>query len=258
MRAMFSPSVSRSPLATALRAGVALAFAFGAGLVTSVTGAGPAAAHAVLVKITPALDAQLTTAPTEVVLEFDEPVSTTFATVVVTTAAGVSRGKPTVVGARVGLTSEHRPGLRRLPSRLPVGERRWAPAVGRVQLYADADLGESGDFGCDPVRIGIHICPGAAFSRAGHAFGLRRSRALGEGWHTRAEGLAERLHSSDRGSRRARDHWLRRTPLGSPTTLTLTGFPANGPLLLASLLVAPLAQLAEQLTLNQRVRGSSP
>ena len=103
MRAMFSPSVSRSSLATALRVGVALAFAFGAGLVTSVTGAGPAAAHAVLVKITPAADAQLTTAPTEVVLEFDEPVTTTFATVVVTTAAGVSvaRGKPTVVGARV-------------------------------------------------------------------------------------------------------------------------------------------------------------
>ena len=36
------------------------------------------------------------------------------------------------------------------------------------------------------------------------------------------------------------------------------GLRATPPLLLASLNVAPLAQLAEQLTLNQRVRGSSP
>jgi hypothetical protein len=42
------------------------------------------------------------------------------------------------------------------------------------------------------------------------------------------------------------------------TTLNGTGFPTTPPLLLASLLVAPLAQLAEQLTLNQRVGGSIP
>lgn len=103
MRAMFSPSLWRSPLATAMAAGVALSFTFGAALVTSAISAAPASAHAVLVKITPDPDAQLTTAPTEVVLEFDEPVSTTFATVVVTTAAGVTvaRGKPTVLGAKV-------------------------------------------------------------------------------------------------------------------------------------------------------------
>jgi methionine-rich copper-binding protein CopC len=100
---MFSPSLSRSPLAKVLAAGVAMLFALGAALVSSVISAGPASAHAVLVKITPRADAQLTTAPKEVVLEFDEPVSTTFATVVVTTAAGVTvaRGKPTVLGSKV-------------------------------------------------------------------------------------------------------------------------------------------------------------
>jgi len=108
---MFSPSLPRSPLATVLVAGVAMSLALGAALVTSVISAAPASAHAVLVKITPDVDAQLTTAPTEVVLEFDEPVSTTFATVVVTNAAGatVAHGKPTVLGARV--TQPLSPGL---------------------------------------------------------------------------------------------------------------------------------------------------
>lgn len=110
MRAMFSPS-PRTPLATALAAGVAMSFALGAALVTSVITAAPASAHAVPVKITPAADAQLTTAPTEVVLEFDEPVGATFATVVVTAAAGitVARGKPTVLGTKV--TQQLSPGL---------------------------------------------------------------------------------------------------------------------------------------------------
>jgi methionine-rich copper-binding protein CopC len=94
---------SRHPLATVVAAGVALAFAFGAALVTSVISAAPASAHAVLVGITPAANAQLTTAPTKVVVEFDEPVSTNFATVVVTSAAGVSvaKGKAAVLGAKV-------------------------------------------------------------------------------------------------------------------------------------------------------------
>lgn len=100
---MFAPSTSRRPLSTVLAAGFALSFAFGAALVTSVVSAAPASAHAVLIKITPEADAQLTTAPTQVVLEFDEPMSTTFSTVVVTTAAGVTvaRGRPTVLGAKV-------------------------------------------------------------------------------------------------------------------------------------------------------------
>lgn len=90
-------------MATVLATGVALSFAFGAALVTSVVSAAPASAHAALVKITPDANAQLATAPTEVVLEFDEPVSATFATVLVTTAAGVTvaRGTPAVLGAKV-------------------------------------------------------------------------------------------------------------------------------------------------------------
>lgn len=77
--------------------------AFGFAMVTAVVTAASASAHAELVKVTPAVDAQLTTAPKDVVLEFSEPVNTSFATVVVTSAAGnsVTRGKPIVVGATV-------------------------------------------------------------------------------------------------------------------------------------------------------------
>jgi len=77
--------------------------AFGFAMVTSVVTAASASAHAELVKITPDVDAQLTTAPKAVVLEFSEAVSASFATVVVTSAAGVSvtNGKPTVIGATV-------------------------------------------------------------------------------------------------------------------------------------------------------------
>lgn len=100
---MFSRSTSRRPLATVLAAGFALSFALGAALVTSVISAAPASAHAVLVKITPAANAKLTKAPTQVVVEFNEPVGSTFATVVVTNAAGtnISSGKPTVLGGEV-------------------------------------------------------------------------------------------------------------------------------------------------------------
>ena len=107
---MFSRSAARRHLAavlpTVLAAGVALSFAFGAALVTSVISAAPAAAHAVLVKITPAADAKLTIAPSQVVMEFNEPVGSTFTTVVVTNAAGVnlSSGKPTVLGGKVTQT----------------------------------------------------------------------------------------------------------------------------------------------------------
>lgn len=104
---MFSRSAARRPLAAVLQAvlaaGVALSFAFGAALVAWVISAAPASAHAVLVKIAPAADAKLTTAPSQVVVEFNEPVGSTFAAVVVTNAAGVSvgSGKPTVLGGKV-------------------------------------------------------------------------------------------------------------------------------------------------------------
>jgi methionine-rich copper-binding protein CopC len=103
MRAMFSPSLSRGPLATVLSAGVVLAFAWGAAVVGSVISAAPASAHVALVRITPDAGAQLTKAPTEVVLQFDAPVNPTFATVAVNTAAGLTvvRGRPTVQGTKV-------------------------------------------------------------------------------------------------------------------------------------------------------------
>lgn len=85
-----------------LAAGFAVSIALGTMFGTAV----PASAHAVLVKITPAADARLTKAPAQVVVEFNEPVSTTFATVVVTTAAGVNvaRGKATVLDDTVTQT----------------------------------------------------------------------------------------------------------------------------------------------------------
>jgi len=155
------PPLSRSPLAAALAAGVALLFAFGAAVVTSVISAVPASAHAALVKITPDVDAQLTTAPTEVVLEFDESVSATFATVVVSTAAGVSVARQTHGAGRQGHPeSGSRPGRWGLPSRLSRGQRRWASSVGRVHLHADGDLGHgSSDVGRDPFFLGIGLSP---------------------------------------------------------------------------------------------------
>ena len=82
---------------------VVASLAFGFAMVSAVVTAVSASAHAELVKITPDVDAQLTTAPRQVVLEFSEPMNTSFATVVVTSAAGVSvtSGKPSVVGATV-------------------------------------------------------------------------------------------------------------------------------------------------------------
>lgn len=100
---MSSRLSSHRPLATLLAAGVALSFALGAALVTSVVSAAPASAHASVIKITPAAAARLTAAPTQVVVQFNEPVGSSFTTVVVTNAAGanMSRGKPAVLGGDV-------------------------------------------------------------------------------------------------------------------------------------------------------------
>lgn len=99
----FSAASSRRTAASVLTACLAVSFAFGAALVTSVISAAPASAHAALVRITPAANGQLSSAPANVVLDFNEPISTKFATVVVTSAAGVSvaQGKPTVLGSKV-------------------------------------------------------------------------------------------------------------------------------------------------------------
>ncbi len=111
------------------------ASALGLALLTTVISATSAAAHAELVTITPGQNARLTTAPTEVVLEFSEPVSASFATVLVTTAGGaaVTRGKPAVVGARI---------TQALNPRLDAGAYRVAFRV--VSADGHAVTGESG------------------------------------------------------------------------------------------------------------------
>ena len=108
---MLSPSLSRGPSVAVLANTVVLAFVLSTAAVISVISALPASAHTALVKITPYAGAQLATAPTKVVLEFNEPVSKTFAVVVVSNAGGVSvaRGKATVLGAKV--TQPLSPGL---------------------------------------------------------------------------------------------------------------------------------------------------
>jgi len=106
---MISHSSKRHPRSTMRRqmfpalTAVLTASALGVALFTAVFSATSAAAHAELVTITPEGNARLTVAPTEVVLEFSEPVSASFVTVLVTTTGGavVTRGKPAVVGARI-------------------------------------------------------------------------------------------------------------------------------------------------------------
>ena len=115
---MFSHSSMRRPLSPVLAAALT-ASALVLALFTTVISATSAAAHAELVSITPERDARLTAAPTEVVLEFSEPVSASFATVLVTTAGGVvvTRGRPAVVDARI---------TQALSSRLDAGAYRVA------------------------------------------------------------------------------------------------------------------------------------
>jgi methionine-rich copper-binding protein CopC len=62
-----------------------------------------ASAHAALRSMTPAAGSTVTTPPTEVVLTFNETISTSFATVTVTDDGGrpVSRGRPAVSGKTV-------------------------------------------------------------------------------------------------------------------------------------------------------------
>ena len=99
----YRPRSTSHRFVSAVTVAVVASSGFGLAAVTSVVSAAPASAHAELVRITPDRGAQLTTAPKDVVLEFNEPVSTSFATIVVTSAAGVSvtSGKPTVIGATV-------------------------------------------------------------------------------------------------------------------------------------------------------------
>ena len=105
-----------------------------------VTSAAPASAHASLVRATPADGATLTSAPAQVVLQFDDPISTSFATLVVTGPDGhdVTTGKPTVSGS----TADRRPGgwtgSWRLPDRLPGGQRRRPPGERAAAVHPPA------------------------------------------------------------------------------------------------------------------------
>ena len=82
---------------------VAGALTLACAFTSMVTSATPASAHAVLVKATPADGAVLRTAPTSVALQFDDPISTSFATLAVTGPDGstVSPGKASVSGNTV-------------------------------------------------------------------------------------------------------------------------------------------------------------
>ncbi|WP_238338421.1 copper resistance CopC family protein [Pedococcus badiiscoriae] len=72
------------------------------GVLSSIIMATEADAHTALRSISPQDGSSLATAPTQVVLTFDEAVSTSFATVTVTGAQGVvSAGKAVVAGATV-------------------------------------------------------------------------------------------------------------------------------------------------------------
>ena len=72
------------------------------GVLSSIIMATGADAHAALKSISPKDGSSLATVPTQVVLTFNEPISSSFATVTVTGAAGtVSGGKPVVDGVTV-------------------------------------------------------------------------------------------------------------------------------------------------------------
>jgi copper resistance protein C len=91
------------------------------GVLSSLIMATAAEAHAELLSINPKDGAALTQGPTQVVLTFSEPVSTSFATVIVTGPSGsVSSGKASVRGAVV---------TQALQSQLPGGAYRIAYRV---------------------------------------------------------------------------------------------------------------------------------
>lgn len=72
------------------------------GVLSSIITAVAADAHAALKSVSPADGSKVATAPSQVVLEFNEPIGTSFATVTVTGPSGsVGRGRPEVDGTRV-------------------------------------------------------------------------------------------------------------------------------------------------------------
>jgi len=169
MRSAFPSRSSRSTVTVVLTAFLTLFFAFSFALVTSVISAAPAAAHAALVKVTPTANGRLNSAPTEVVLDFNEPMNSKFATVVVTSAAGVSvaQGKPVVLDSKVtqALSSNLAPGGYRVAFR--GDQRRRPPGHRAVDVHA-----HTGPWKRTPK--GICCC-------RGNAWCTRRGLALGRG-----------------------------------------------------------------------------
>lgn len=150
----YRPRSTSRRLLSAVTVAVVASSAFGFAMVTSVVTAASASAHAELVRITPGVDAQLTIAPKDVVLEFSEPVNTSFTTVVVTSAAGVlvTSGKPTVVGAKVtqALVPRMAAGVYRVAFRVvsndghPVaGESRFTLTLAPTASPSPSSLSES-------------------------------------------------------------------------------------------------------------------
>lgn len=167
----------------ALAAVVALSFAIGAALVTSVISAAPASAHAVLVRITPDAGAHLTTAPPEVVLEFDEPVSSSFATVVVTSPAGVSaaRGGPTVLGTKVtqALSPDMASGDYRIAYRVVSDDGHPVTGESRFTLTLTSPRSPStsvppGSSSVPTLAVPVDAAPPGESPRSGQGDGLAR------------------------------------------------------------------------------------
>ena len=81
------------------------------GVLSSLALATGADAHASLISIAPANRARLTTAPTRIVLTFDEPISSSFATVTVTDGSGASVGAGRADVQEAVVTQRLSPGL---------------------------------------------------------------------------------------------------------------------------------------------------
>jgi methionine-rich copper-binding protein CopC len=152
---------------------LALAGAFAA-VVTSAT---PASAHASLVKAVPADGAVLTSAPARVTLQFDDPISSSFATLVVTGPDGhnVATGKPSVAGSSLtgDLSDELAPGTYRTVFRVVSDDGH--PVEGQLTFTLRRSSGSTPTTSPSPGPPSASADPGA--TSAG-----RTSSAGGSSW----------------------------------------------------------------------------
>ena len=214
-----------------------------------------ASAHAALTSVTPVDGTTVAEAPAEVVLTFNEAISTSFAAVTVTDGQGapVTRGRPAVAGPTVTQALEPVGSGTYTVSFRVVSEDGHAVSsrtTFRVRLAAGDTTPASGTV-ATPTSSASDTAP------AGHVVTVHHP-GLGTG-------CRGARHSPSLGPRRGRRHrgcGRRRGPGPRLVSARIGGpdgrFQPTAQLVLTSPSVAPLAQLAEQLTLNQRVRGSSP